>query len=269
MKFGLVGIGKWGKNYIRTLQQIESAELLGCSSRTLESYNALPPELSKELLWTDNLNNLLKTDIDTLIIATHPNSHFQYAKAALQAGKHVICEKPCMFSRKQLAEIDRLAREKNKHFFTNYINLFGSKIKPMADSVMSNQFTAINLVNVGNGPVREYSSLWDYGSHEVAVALALNYEVPGRLVHASKSGECYYITLEFGRSVAFITVGSGFAARMNSKQILNWKDKIQWVDERKEPLLKRMLENFISCPRSNLFASLFVSRILMSVEQAV
>jgi predicted dehydrogenase len=269
MKFAIVGIGKFGKHYIKNLQEIKGSELIACCSRTPESYNALAPELSKNLIWTDKFENLLKIDVDTIIIATHPDSHFEYAKAALSAGKHVICEKPCMFSKKQLVEIDYLTSDSGKHFFTNYINLYNSEFNAMRSSVISNRFTAINLINVGNGPVRDYSSLWDYGSHEVALACHLNYETSGRLVHASKSGECYYFTLEFCRSVVYVTVGSGFAGRMNSKQSLNEKDKIQWVDNKKEPLLRLMLQDFISNPRTNLYISRFVSKILTQVEQSL
>jgi predicted dehydrogenase len=269
MKFGLVGIGRFGKHYIKNLQEIEGSELVICSSRTPESYNVLPSELTNGVLWTDNINNILKADIDTLIIATHPDSHFKYARSALKAGKHVICEKPCMFSKEQRIEIDDLTHGTDNHFFTNYINLYNSKFEAMRHSIMSNHFTAVNLINVGNGPVREYSSLWDYGSHEVAMAFALNYETSGRLIHASKAGECYYFTLEFGRSVVYVTVGSGFAGRMNSKQSLNLKGKVQWVDEKKEPLLKLMLQDFISKPKTNLYVSRYVSKILTQVEQSL
>lgn len=269
MKFGLIGIGKFGKHYIKNINEIKGAELVGCSSRTKESFFALPKEITdKRIVWMPPEDFLSSIGlVDTVVIATHPDSHFKYAKAALESGKHVICEKPCMFSEKEYYEIKSLCLSSRKHFFTNYINIFNSKITEMEDSIRNNDFSLVELTNVGNGPIREYSSLWDYGCHEVAVAYELNNWGDCHMIESVGKENRYYFKLKFKASLVNILIGSGFPERVNTKQVFNKTSMVTWVDKRQEPLLKNMLESFISNPRSNINESARISEILKEVER--
>jgi predicted dehydrogenase len=261
MKFGLIGIGKFGKHYIRNLQEIGGAELVVCGSRTIESFNALPEDLKVGPSWTNKMDDIINL-VDTVIIATHPDSHFQYAEAALSAGKHVICEKPCMFSEAQYEKIRLLSQVKGGCFFTNYLNAYSSVYPKIHESIQKNDFSVLNLVNIGNGPQRAYSSLWDYGSHDIAFAYTANACQQGKVKSFKGVNDRFNITLEFPKSEANITVGSGFPERINSKECVNSSETISWLDKREEPLLKRVLSSFVELPVSNLHISIEVSRII-------
>src|SRR3954468_5584538 len=61
----------------------------------------------------DSIGQLLKHGVDFVCVATPDDRHFSAAKAALEAGKHVLIEKPSVLSLSELDELDRLAREKH------------------------------------------------------------------------------------------------------------------------------------------------------------
>src|SRR5207248_4330899 len=61
----------------------------------------------------DSIGQLIKHGADFVCVATPDDRHFSAAKAALQAGKHVLIEKPSVLSLDELGALDRLAREKN------------------------------------------------------------------------------------------------------------------------------------------------------------
>ena len=61
----------------------------------------------------NSIGQLLNVDLDFVCIATPDDRHFAAAKAALEAGKHVLLEKPSVLSLAELDELERLAREKN------------------------------------------------------------------------------------------------------------------------------------------------------------
>lgn len=59
----------------------------------------------------DSVQILLRTNVDAVIIATPDNRHFEAAKLALEAGKHVLIEKPSVLSLAELDELTRLAEQ--------------------------------------------------------------------------------------------------------------------------------------------------------------
>ncbi len=59
----------------------------------------------------DCMDQLLAQPVDVVCIATPDHRHFEGAKAALLAGKHVLIEKPCVLQLRQLDELEALARQ--------------------------------------------------------------------------------------------------------------------------------------------------------------
>jgi D-galacturonate reductase len=61
----------------------------------------------------DSIGQLLKHGVDFVCVATPDDRHFAAARAAMEAGKHVLIEKPSVLSLAELDELDRLARQKH------------------------------------------------------------------------------------------------------------------------------------------------------------
>src|SRR6266404_9026742 len=61
----------------------------------------------------DSIGKLIKHGVDFVCVATPDDRHFAAAKTALEAGKHVLIEKPSVLSLAELDELDRRARQKN------------------------------------------------------------------------------------------------------------------------------------------------------------
>ena len=59
-----------------------------------------------------SIDDLLATDVELVVIATPTASHFQAAKSALEAGKHVVCEKPFTVTSSEAAELTSIATAK-------------------------------------------------------------------------------------------------------------------------------------------------------------
>ncbi len=171
MKFGVIGLGKWGQTFVKTLKSLEGEQLVAVSSSEM-SYDKMPAELKFAKYYADPVK-MMESDLDTVIVATHPNAHFSYSALALWHDKNVICEKPCLFTHEQFNKIEEL--RENKLFYTDYTNLHHNVMDEMVN-VIYNATTKprLNLVNIGNGPFREgYSDLWDYGSHIMSVVHTL------------------------------------------------------------------------------------------------
>ena len=113
LKTVIFGTGFMGRVHTEGIRRLGNVEVAGIAARTLEQAKALAAELSIERASGDYRDFLADPEIDAVHICTPNALHFPMAKAALEAGKHVLCEKPLALSTAEASEMVRLAKEKN------------------------------------------------------------------------------------------------------------------------------------------------------------
>jgi predicted dehydrogenase len=126
LKVAIAGLGFIGPAHIEALRRIPNIEVVAISDIDEETAKAKALELGISFSTAD-LDQLLKSDIDSIHICTPNNLHYEMAKKALKAGKHVICEKPLATTVAEAEELIALADEKNLvnavHFNIRYYPL--------------------------------------------------------------------------------------------------------------------------------------------------
>src|SRR3954454_1664341 len=99
IRWGIVGAGRIARRFAQGLAHVPQARLAALWSRRAEPAQAFAEEFGGEAC--ASFDALLAHGIDALYIATVQDSHADYAIAALQAGLHVLCEKPATVNRPQ------------------------------------------------------------------------------------------------------------------------------------------------------------------------
>jgi predicted dehydrogenase len=260
MTFALVGTGRWGRVYVKTLSEIQDAQLVATCSRTSKADFNVPHY--------NNVDELLdNTNADTIIIASHPDSHYDIACKALWRDKKVICEKPCLFTEAQYTQIERLASA--SIFFTDYTNVFHKVIDCIKEVIsQSPPRYQMRLLNVGNGPIRDYSDAYDYGSH---VASVIYHVFPDEVFKNIQFG----YTLEGNHTLKMVgahvdveaTFGNKSQHRLHRFEFSSQKTFACWFNDKSENPLKVMLQKFIKGQlRTNLDLSRKVSALLSKCE---
>jgi predicted dehydrogenase len=118
-------------------------DLAAVASRTgsrAEAYR----ESSQSFIEPDSIGQLLDVDVDFVCIATPDDRHFSAAKAALEAGKHILVEKPSVLSLEELDELERIAREKNVLAKIVYHKLFDPDHKKLRTLVHDGILSHVN-----------------------------------------------------------------------------------------------------------------------------
>jgi predicted dehydrogenase len=113
IKTAIIGTGFMGRVHLEAIRRLESVELVAVAGRTAEAAQRLAAGFNIPRIATDYREILRDPAIDAVHVCTPNAQHFQMAKEALQAGKHVLCEKPLAISVEEGEELVALAA-KNK-----------------------------------------------------------------------------------------------------------------------------------------------------------
>ena len=110
IKVGVVGCGDIFKDYIRASKVLNDIEIVACASRGMDSARMKAEKHGIRAMTVDEL--LADPEIEIVINLTTPQAHTSINLQALEAGKHVYCEKPFAITREEAIEVLDLARVK-------------------------------------------------------------------------------------------------------------------------------------------------------------
>ncbi len=146
--FGLVGCGLWGSVHALTLKVSQDANLIGVCDNNFERAEEFKQQYKVAYAY-DNSDVLLSNkEIEAVAIATPDFSHAGLVIAALEAGKHVIVEKPLATSVEDCLKINRLRDQKNLKLMVNYSNRWRTPFIHVKKSLESGDLGQLMMVNL-------------------------------------------------------------------------------------------------------------------------
>jgi len=179
----VVGVGYWGKNLVRNFHTLGSLAAL-CDSDTslLESYRKEYPDVKYHSKYSEVLAD---PTIDGIALATPAVSHYEMAKAGLEAGKDVLVEKPLAIDVKHGEELVKLAETKNRILMIGHILRYHPAILKLQKLIQDGQLGKINYLysnRLNIGKIRtEENILWSFAPHDISVMLSLLNELPSHV----------------------------------------------------------------------------------------
>lgn len=116
MKLAILGTGKIVEEVLPVLKEINGIELSAILStpRSIEKAEKLAELYAISQSSSDYDSILANPDVDTVYVALPNHLHYDYAKKALLAGKHVICEKPFTLTLAEFEDLAKIAEQKNR-----------------------------------------------------------------------------------------------------------------------------------------------------------
>ena len=123
LRFLIIGVGAMGRLHIRRLRSVPEAEVVGLvnlSSAPIMLARRLFPELAATPVWSDYQTALREIEADAAIVATPHSWHFEHGMACLDAGLHVLMEKPLVSDSVKAAQLAHQAELNRKHLAVVY-----------------------------------------------------------------------------------------------------------------------------------------------------
>ncbi len=172
VNIGLVGAGRWGQRYIDTIAAVEGIDLAVVVSRNPATRELLAEKTGILTEWRAAIDS---GELDGLVVATPPASHYQITRACIEAGLPVLVEKPFTLESSQARDLERAARNMNSLVMVNHTHLFGSAWETLKNRLRDlPRPLRIRALGGNYGPFREDAdALWDYAPHDLSMCLDL------------------------------------------------------------------------------------------------
>lgn len=225
VRIAVIGAGAWGINHVRAMSRTQGAELVmvcDAAPAARDRALAIAPRIR---LGTDLVEALAANDVDAVVLATPAKDHAEHARMALNAGKHVLVEKPLSLDAADAHAVVSAAETHKKILMVGHLMLFHpavERLKTMIDSGELGRIYYIYAVRVNLGRVRQdENALWSLAPHDVSMIEYLLSDEPESV--SARGGTYLQTRIE---DVVFVNLRfrSGISAQI----------QVSWLDPRKE-----------------------------------
>lgn len=215
----VVGCGYWGQNLIRNFWELDETDVrVVCDldsktlGRTLRRYPTIEATRDYQFI----LNH---PKVNAVVLATPVSTHFDFALMALEAGKHVLVEKPLASATNEVLRLIETAERQRRVLMVDHTFLYTPavrRMKQIIDAGSIGDLLYYDSVRINLGLVQSDTNvLWDLGPHDFSIMDHLCGLDPVAIsASAAKHLDCPF------ENIAYVTV------RFNSKLIahfhLNW-----------------------------------------------
>lgn len=173
---GVVGCGYWGRKHVRVFSELPDSRV----AAVCDMDKALAREASKPYhpaLVTNDFEKLLDSDVDAVVVATPPQSHYRLALQALMEGKHVLVEKPFTTSEAEARHLIQVAQEKELMLMVGHTFLYNPAVNYLKELIGRGRlgepfYIYSSRLNFGIIQ-RDINVIWDLAPHDLSIVLYL------------------------------------------------------------------------------------------------
>ena len=192
MRIGLIGLGYWGPNYARVVSEHPDATLAVVCDTSVDALDFVRARLPGTRTTTTPEDVFAADEVDAVIVATPTSTHYALALAALEGGKHVLCEKPLASTVGECDSLIEMAGARERILFTGHTFLFNPAVLRMGELIESGSLGRLlyaHTARTGLGPIRhDVNALWDLAPHDLSILSHLFGEEP---VSVSATGQSF------------------------------------------------------------------------------
>jgi predicted dehydrogenase len=173
IEIAVIGLGHWGPNHLRVFNSLAGSRVTAVcdvdAARTARAVNAYPGIRA----FADPATLLKESSAHAVVIATPTSSHYALVRSALQAGKHVLCEKPLCLRAAEGEELTRLAETTGCVLMVGHVFLFNAGLIAIRKMLQDGEIGKphyLAAVRTNLGPIRQdVNAAWDLASHDIAI----------------------------------------------------------------------------------------------------
>jgi predicted dehydrogenase len=191
---GVIGYGYWGPNLVRNFHETPGASVVAVSDLRRERLDPISRRYPDVQTTTDHRDLLRDPKIEAVVVATPVSTHFQLAREALMAGKHVLVEKPMASSSGEAAILVELAESRNLKLMVDHTFVYTGAVQKVKELVAGGDLGELyywDSVRVNLGLFQgDVNVLADLAAHDLAI---LDYVIDARPVAVAATGIAHVV----------------------------------------------------------------------------
>ena len=158
LRYGILSTSSIAPRFIAAVRAAEAGEIVALSSRTLDKAREKADQWQIPTAYGSHEELLTDPQVDIVYISTVNSLHYRWAKAALESGKHVVCEKPCTTQESQSRDLFRMAREKGLFLMEAEKMLFLPAILELKRSIEAGELGEIHMAEMAQSFKATYNT---------------------------------------------------------------------------------------------------------------
>lgn len=167
-----VGLGYWGPNLARNLATVEGGELSVLCDLDQSRLERMGRQIPGARQVTD-FEEVLEDAVDAVVLATPVETHHALAKRALEAGKHVLVEKPLARTSAECEELIQLADAGDLRLMVGHVFLYNAAVQLVKQYIGSGELGEIYYVysqRLNLGQIRsDVNAMWNFAPHDLSI----------------------------------------------------------------------------------------------------
>jgi len=189
---GVIGCGYWGPNLLRNFSENETAELRWICDADPSRLAAMGRRYPAAQTTTDYQKLLADPKLDAVAVVTPVATHFSIGKQVLQAGKHLLVEKPLTATAREAEELIELAERNQRTLMVDHTFVYTGAVRKMKEIVSSGelgQLLYFDSVRINLGLFQpDINVLWDLAPHDLSI---MDYLIERQPQAVSAIGSCH------------------------------------------------------------------------------
>lgn len=204
---GVIGCGYWGPNLIRNFNENQHTALTHICDLNKEKVERLRLRYPHVAVTTDYRDLLKNRSLDAVAVATPVSSHYRIVREALEAGKHVLVEKPFTPTVREAERLVELAHKKGRVLLVDHTFIYTGAVRDIKRRIDAGELGDIyyfDSVRVNLGLFQhDVNVVWDLAPHDLSIMDYLVAEEPLSVVATGASHtpggleDVAYLTLKF------------------------------------------------------------------------
>jgi predicted dehydrogenase len=173
LRIGVIGYGYWGPNLVRNFAAGPRTKVVAIAEPSPARRQAAAASVPHIPCVADAAAVIADPDVDAVAIATPIFTHYSLAKAALEAGKHVLVEKPLAPRVSEAEELAALAARVNRVLMVDHTFVYTAAVRKIRDLIAAGDLGRVlylDSVRINLGLFQpDYNVIWDLAPHDLTI----------------------------------------------------------------------------------------------------